>query len=100
MKRPRVFPVFQDLALDGNDVREHVAMADDDALRLGRCAGREDDLCDVVARDGDCRHRAVGAPVEIRELPPYRVAKIGVRRSRHVVTDEHHPCLDERADLR
>ena len=51
MERPRVPPVLHHLALDRDDVRQDVAVADDDALRLGRGAGREDDLDDVVARD-------------------------------------------------
>ena len=67
MERPRVAAVLHHLALDRDDVGHHVAMADDDALRLGRRARGEDDLDDVVARDGDVRHRPVGAPVEVGE---------------------------------
>ena len=55
-------PVLEHLALDRDDVREHVAVRDDDALRLGGGAGGEDDLGDVVARDrrgGGC---AAAAP--------------------------------------
>ena len=61
LERPRVLPVLRDLALDRDDVREDVAVRDDDALRLGGRAGREDDLGDVVARDGDGGGGAVGA---------------------------------------
>ena len=46
--------VLEHLALDRDDVRQHVAVGDDDALRLGGRARGEDDLGDVVARD---RHR-------------------------------------------
>ncbi len=51
MKRPRVLAVLHHLAFDRDDVRQDVAMADHDALRLGGRARREDDLDDVVARD-------------------------------------------------
>ena len=77
VERPRVFAVLQNLALDRDDVREDVAVADDHAFRLRGRARREDDLGDVVARDGDRRHRAIGAPVEIGKRPPR-----GIRRSR------------------
>src|SRR6185369_536376 len=51
VKRPRVLLVLLDLAIHGLDVREDVAMADDDAFGLGGRPRREDDLNDVVARD-------------------------------------------------
>ena len=54
-KRPRVFAVFLDLAFHRNDVRENVAMRDDDALGLGGGAGGEDDFGDLVFVDGDWR---------------------------------------------
>ena len=34
MKRPRVLAIFQDFALHRDDVRQHVAMPDDDALGI------------------------------------------------------------------
>ena len=87
-ERPGVLPVLRHLALDRHDVGEHVAMADDDALGIGRRARGEDDLDDVVARDLHGRHRTacperrrgVGAPVEIGELPDLRAAEIEIRR--------------------
>jgi hypothetical protein len=69
MKQTRVLTVFDDLALDGNDVREHVPMSDDDALRFGSGARREDDLDDVVACDRDLRHRAIRPPVDLAKAP-------------------------------
>ena len=50
-ERPAPSAVLQHLAFDRDDVREHVAVGDDDALRLGRRARRENDLRDVVALD-------------------------------------------------
>ncbi len=65
--------VLQDLAFDRHDVRQHVAVGDDDALGLGGRARREDDLGDVVAPDGNLRGRARGRderrPVELVQLP-------------------------------
>ena len=44
-------------------------MADDDAFGIGGRAGREHDLRNVVAIDGDRRDRPVGRPVEVGQLP-------------------------------
>ena len=43
-ERPRVLAVLHHLALDRDDVREHVAVRDDDPFGLGGRARREDDL--------------------------------------------------------
>ena len=56
------FRYFSDLALDRDDVREHVAVGDDDAFRLGGRARREDDLGDVVAGDRDRPARRPARP--------------------------------------
>ena len=69
MKGTRILPVFQNLALDRDDVCEHVAVADDDTFRLRCRAGCKDDLDDVVARDRDLRHRPVAMPVNVGEVP-------------------------------
>ena len=46
---PCPLPVFQDLTLDRNNVRQDVAMRDEDPFRLGGRSGRKDDLRDIVA---------------------------------------------------
>ena len=56
-ERPAPLAVLQDLAFDRHDVRQHVAVGDDDALGLGGRAGGEDDLGDVVAADRHSRRR-------------------------------------------
>ncbi len=48
-KWPAPLAVLHDFAFDRHDVREDVAVGDDDAFGLGRRAGREDDLRHVVA---------------------------------------------------
>ena len=53
MKGAGVLPILHHLAFDRHDVRQHVSMANDDALGLGRGAGGEDDLNHVVARNRD-----------------------------------------------
>ena len=97
VKRTRVLPVFQNLALDGNDVREHIAVADDDTLWLGCGAGREDDLDDVVARDRDLRHRAVAAPVDVRHLPDVGAGKL---TAFDVVSGQHDTRVDQTTHFR
>ena len=72
------FRYFSDLALDRHDVGQDVAVGDDDALGLGRRAGREDDLGDVVAPDGrPGAGRAVG-PLELVQGPD--AARVRARR--------------------
>ena len=50
LERPRVSSVLRELVLDRDDVRQDVAMGQDDALRFGGRTRREDDLGDVVGR--------------------------------------------------
>jgi hypothetical protein len=101
---------YHHLAFHRDDVGQHVAMANDDALRLGRRARCEDDLNDVVARDRHGWHRAVGAPVEIGHQPDnvksgfltaVALAKVVSRtahyvESTNIVTGENHRRADER----
>ena len=63
-------------------------MTDDNALRLGGRSRREDDLRDIVARDRHGRHRPVGRPVEVSQLPDVREALW--RFAVDVVADEDH----------
>ena len=97
------FRYFSDLAFDRDDVRQDVAVGDDDAFGFGGGAGREDDFGDVVARDGDVRRdvrHAVAAPVEIVQLPDRR-ASIGRRRvGGDVLSDQHQLRRDDAADAR
>ena len=67
--------VFQHLALDRNDVRQHVAVRDDDAFRLGGGARGEDDLGDVVARRWTAHggRPSPSRPLDLVQLPDRRV---------------------------
>jgi hypothetical protein len=56
-ERLRVFSIFQNLAFDGDYVREDVAMLDDDTLGLGCRTGRKQNLGGVVACDLNRRER-------------------------------------------
>ena len=110
-----VFPVLHYFALDRNDVGQNVAMRDDDPLRVGGGAGREDNLGQVISRHvarllarGLCRPRtSIPGPErsrrrfhEFRQPPdqdswvergkPYLIAD----DDRTGVDNTHHP-LDE-----
>ena len=50
MEDALVLEIFADLAFERLEVRQDVAVRDDDAAWLGRGAGGEDNLDDVVAR--------------------------------------------------
>src|SRR5205823_9737763 len=65
MKGPLPLAVLVDLALKRAEVRQQIAMRDDDALRLGSRPRREDDFGNVVfgngfAGEGRCRMRRDG----------------------------------------
>ena len=73
-------------------------MRDDDALRLGRRAGREDDFGDRVARDLDRRERrrlALG-PVELVEFPERRARRLP--RDGDILSDQDELGRDDAAD--
>ena len=55
-KWPAPLAVLHDFAFDRNDVRQDVAVGDDDAFGLGGRAGREDDLRHIVARQRNIGH--------------------------------------------
>ena len=92
-ERPAVAPVLQHLALDRDDVGQHVAVGDDDALGLGRRARREDDLGDVVARragrEARCADRASrGATGATRRCRRRGRACPSASARRHIVADQ------------
>ena len=93
----RPLAVFQHLALDRHDVREHVAVRDHDALRIGRGARREDDLRDIVAADGHWGRRAVG-PLQFVQPPDGRAA--GVANGGTSCAEEHQLRRDDAGDAR
>jgi hypothetical protein len=101
-ERPSPLAVLQHLAFDRDDVREDVAMGDDDALRVSRRAGRKDDLGDIIARDRVARR---GRPVQgrsgrrvrdIMEMPDGNA--FGVVERRHFLADQNQLRLDDPAD--
>ena len=65
MKDALVLQILADLALQRLQVGQDVAVRDDDAARLGRRAGGEDDLHDVVARERRRSDRRVGVRREL-----------------------------------
>ena len=95
----RVAAVPEHLALDRDDVGEHVPVGDDDALGLGRGAGREHDLGGVAGgggvggggrRAGVRRGRA-----QVGEAPGLDAVEPG---RGHVVADEQEPGVDAPGD--
>ena len=72
-------------------------MANHDALRLGRGAGREDHLHDVVTGDRDVRHRRVGAPIEVGERPDQIERSLAWRQARNVVASQDETGIDDGA---
>ncbi len=84
----RVPAILQDLFFDRDDVREHVAVRDHHALRLGRRARREDDLRHIVTHDRDGRRGVCCTPVELVDPPHRRVAQPAYRGN--VLANEHH----------
>ena len=94
-ERPPPLAVFRDLPFDWHRVGEDVAVGDDHAFRFGGRARGEDDLCHVVAPDGDRRWRGV-APVEIVQRPDERVGRR--HQCRHVLADQDHACRDDPPD--
>ena len=88
------FPVLEDLVLDRDDVRQDVAVGDDDALGLGGRAGREDDLGDVVVRDRDGGQRGRGVGDSSRA----RAASTPARRSGAVNGGTSWPIRISRAE--
>src|SRR5438874_339908 len=96
MKRLRVLLVLLDLAINRLDVREHIPVPDDDALGLGGCARRENDLNDVVPRDGDIGPRAVVFPSKISKKPLCGTPEVHAGSERRdVVADEEYARVDE-----
>ena len=91
-ERRAPLPVLQHLALDRDDVREDVAVRDDDALRLGGRARREDDLGDVVARDRDVGEQPPARPLASRARAASRPARRRARERRHVLADQDQPA--------
>ena len=72
-------PVLRHLALDRDDVGEHVAVGDDDALGLGGGAGREDDLGGGVGPMSAAVGRREPSPVR-RSEPPGADRRAATRR--------------------
>ena len=106
-KRRGPLPVLQHLALDRDDVGEDVAVGDDDALRLGGRAGREDDLRDIVASDdnvsggsGLSLRRSV-VPLQLVQLPDRRVPRVNGGTS-WPISDQprRHDAADAREKVR
>ena len=64
-KMALVLEVLADLAFQRLEVGENVSVRDDDAARLGRGAGGEDNLHDVVARERRRRDRRIGVRGEV-----------------------------------
>ena len=91
--------VLQHLALDRHDVRQDVAVRDDDAFRLGGRARREDDLGDVVARD---RRPAGGVAgrVQSSSCSFQTGAPATSRERRDVLADQDQLGADDARDAR
>ena len=51
VKDALVFDVLRDLRLEWRQIRQYVAVSEDDSTRLGSCARGKDDLSDVIATD-------------------------------------------------
>ena len=65
-----VFLILGDLARDGLQIRQQVAMGDDDAFRLGRGAGGEDDFGDVAGlNEGGRKRLGSGGMFDFAEQP-------------------------------
>ena len=95
----RVFPVLQHLAFDRDDVGQHVAVRDDDAL-WARPVAPDVKMISAVSSRGrrwpwrsewSCQSRSSSG-----QTFRSRVAT----RWRHVLADEHHARLDDRGDSR
>ena len=104
-KWPAPLAVLHDFAFDRNDVREYIAVGDDDAFGLGSRAGREDDLRHVVGRQRNVRcpgRRTCGplCPVQLVQLPDGDARRIAARDRRDVLTDQHELRRDDAADAR
>ena len=96
-KRLAPFPILQDLAFDGDDVRQHVPVRDDDALGIGRRTRREDDLGHIVSADTN-RGRLAVVPLDLPQVPDGRV-EIGLERW-DILTGEDDSCGDNAAHAR
>ena len=79
IKRRAPLPILQDFFFDGDDVREDVAMRDDDALRLGRRARGEDDFGGRVPVDRRLGRVPSARRLATRARAASRLARLATR---------------------